>query len=161
MRDKHTFSLRQIDKARGDVYAIENELDVSSNAKTCPSTGRERPLPRFSERSHCAACLWGPDVVSNLQWQTIVAARVKDGSVRAASHNVPIRAAARFRTAARLNPNTATINQEHTNTRQQYFKAIAILSSKQGRIIVGSLSNTRNLPNAQDNYRKFFKPARY
>jgi hypothetical protein len=29
--------------------------------------------------------------------------------------------------------------------------------SKQGRIIVGSLSNMQILPNAQDNYRKFFK----
>ena len=28
MQDKHTFALRQIDQARGDFYAIENDLDV-------------------------------------------------------------------------------------------------------------------------------------
>jgi hypothetical protein len=28
MRDEHTFTLRQIDQARGDFYAIESDLDV-------------------------------------------------------------------------------------------------------------------------------------
>ena len=28
MRDEHTFALRQIDQARGDFYAIENDLDA-------------------------------------------------------------------------------------------------------------------------------------
>jgi hypothetical protein len=28
MRDEHTFALRQIDQARGDFYAIENDLDI-------------------------------------------------------------------------------------------------------------------------------------
>jgi hypothetical protein len=28
MRDELTFALRQIDQARGDFYAIENDLDI-------------------------------------------------------------------------------------------------------------------------------------
>ena len=28
MPDEHTFSLRQIDRARGDFYAIESDLDA-------------------------------------------------------------------------------------------------------------------------------------
>jgi len=42
MRDEHTFALRQIDQARGDFYAIENDLDVIMKQLARLPTRREQ-----------------------------------------------------------------------------------------------------------------------
>jgi hypothetical protein len=73
---KSRFSQRTANRMR---YTLSSNAITHALKPAAPAA-----LPRLSERSYCASCLWEPDVVSNLQWQTIVAARVKDAWERAA-----------------------------------------------------------------------------
>ena len=68
--------------APGADAKVERSREVAAqfqHANPCPSTGKARgACPGYVKDHINPLCNGGPDAISNMQWQTVAAAKVKD-----------------------------------------------------------------------------------
>src|SRR6266436_1239718 len=83
MPDERPFTLRQADQIRGDLYALQDDLDfIKVQLAHLPTRNEVRRAAMLGMIGGAVATVTligafacgGPDAVSNMQWQTEIAA---------------------------------------------------------------------------------------